>query len=131
MDVTVPFALRLVDIPVRIKSENGLERLDKITGIAQKFENSKDGYEELLSILIEGKSAKEKKVPSFVMKIFYYLIAIVILLIANVRISTFLLNSFGTDDLLLRRIVIMFLYIIEWLVYMVVKVSWKTRKAKE
>lgn len=131
MDVTVPFALRLVDIPVRIKSENGLERPDKITAIAQKFENSKDGYEELLSILIEGKSAKEKKVPSFVMKIFYYLIAIVILLIANARISTFLLNSFGTDDLVLRWIMIMFLYIIEWLVYMVVKVSWKTRKAKE
>ncbi len=131
MDVTVPFALRLVDIPVRIKSENGLERPDKIIAIAQKFENSKDGYEELLSILIEGKSAKEKKVPSFVMKIFYYLIAIVILLIANVRISTFLLNSFGTEDLVLRCFMTMLLYIIEWLVYMVVKVSWKTRKAKE
>ena len=130
MEVNIPFALRIVDIPIRIKDERGLEKPDRIIAIANNFENSKEGYENLLSILIEGQSAKAKKSSSLLSKILYYIVAILLLLFVNAKISTYLLDSFGTDNQILKWSVIFLFYFIEWLVYMVVKVSWKTRKTK-
>lgn len=130
MEVKVPFALRIVDIPVRTKGERGLDNPDRTTTIANNFENSKDGYEKLLSILIEGQSAKAKKTLSLLSRISYYIIAFIILFFINVMISSSLLDSFGTDNQFLKCVVIVFLYIIEWLMYMVIKVSWKTRKKR-
>lgn len=130
MEVNIPFALRIVDIPIRIKDERGLEKPDSIIAIANNFENSKEGYENLLSILIEGQSAKAKKSSSLLSKILYYIVAILLLLFVNAKISTYLLDPFGTDNQILKWSVIFLFYFIEWLVYMVVKVSWKTRKTK-
>ena len=129
MNLKAPFAIRFVDMQVRIINDSGMDKTDVVTTIAQSFKNSAEGYENLLSILLEGKSIKPDKTTSLISLIIGYLIAAVLLFGVNVNISIFLLDSFEIDNNVLKVILTALLYVMEWLLYMIIKVSWKYRKA--
>ena len=133
MNVDIPFGLRLLDTPVASDSNNNSEE-ERVSHIAYSFENTEEGYNDLLDSLINYRlnsitGIKNHRSESSAMKVVYRLLAILALFFLNLIFSNLFLESINTKGLVWTIVIIALLYFIEWMLYMVLKVSRKKKKA--
>ena len=128
MKIETPFALRITDIPIIIKTNGGLNDTDRITAIIQNFTNSQKGYEELFAILLKDKHTKKITNVSLLFKIFFYIVAFTVFFFLNLKVATLFLEALGLNITIVKWLIVILFYAIEWLVFMLVKINLKIRK---
>lgn len=128
MKIETPFALRITDIPIIIKTNGGLNDTDRITAIIQNFTNSQKGYEELFAILLKDKHTKKITNVSLLFKIFFYIVAFTVFFFLNLKVATLFLEALGLNITIVKWLIVILFYAIEWLVFILVKINLKIRK---
>lgn len=128
MKTETPFALRMVDIPIIIRTNDGVGDTDRITTIIQNFTNSQEGYKELFAILLKGEHTQKNTNVSLLFKIFFYIVAFIVFFSLNLKVAILFLEALGLNNTVVRWLIVVFFYAIEWLVFMLVRINLKIRK---
>lgn len=111
------------------------ENKDQHISLVDNSQKNGNGYEKPSSLLVVKKYTN--KLYSYFKIILSFLISAFLLYFINNYISIYLLNTFNRaqrglsvdiDSSLIYYIVVFFLYFIEWVLYMIIKVSIKTKK---
>ena len=93
MKTETPFALRMVDIPIIIRTNDGVGDTDRITTIIQNFTNSQEGYKELFAILLKGEHTQKNTNVSLLFKIFFYIVAFIVFFSLNLKVAILFLEA--------------------------------------
>lgn len=128
MKTETPFALRMVDIPIIIRTNDGVGDTDRITTIIQNFTNSQEGYKELFAILLKGEHTQKNTNVSLLFKIFFYIVAFIVFFSLNLKVAILFLEALGLNNTVVRWLIVVFFYAIEWLVFMLIRINLKIRK---
>lgn len=140
LGVEVPFALKFKANSDGVNHADGAAPTDSNKTTTLQYENSKEGYEELLSLLIKGVTTKtksrevSKKIDSLawkVLKIIGYILAIFILLALDLHVSDLLMDVFGTYSTPIKWIFVVLLVALECAIYLTVKTTLKRKKSKD
>ena len=127
-EVKVPFVLKVNDASDVNDCETNMDKTTRKKFCVINFENSDRGYKRLLSILFKRKVSVFERIGDGIVKFFYCSFAVISLFFLNIFISSNLLRLDKEREQFMMWAVVVVLCIVEWLVYMLFRVSSKKGK---